>query len=111
MSVTINFIVIPMKVLSAFQFVIVGTFGETHQTDIAVDAVCVLPCGGEKMSLDHVIYVKKKIKTATYGNFIIEWMAGKAKKTWIESVFMTCPEPAPTTPEPGTTTTGTTTSK
>lgn len=96
-----------MKVLSAFQFVIVGTFGETHQTDIAVDAVCVLPCRGEKILLDHMIYVK----TVTYGNFIMECMAGKQKKTWIESVFMTCPEPSPTTPGPGTPTTVTTTSK
>jgi len=30
-----------------FQFVIVGTFGETSQTDIAVDAVCVMACKGE----------------------------------------------------------------
>ncbi|XP_019732999.1 zonadhesin, like [Hippocampus comes] len=30
-----------------FQFVIVGTFGETAQTDIAVDAVCVMACQGE----------------------------------------------------------------
>ncbi|XP_051914405.1 IgGFc-binding protein-like [Hippocampus zosterae] len=30
-----------------FQFVIVGTFGETPQTDIAVDAVCVMACQGE----------------------------------------------------------------
>lgn len=52
-SVKINFIVILMKVLSAFQFVIVGTFGETPQTDIAVDAVCVMPCEGEKMSRGH----------------------------------------------------------
>ncbi|XP_051285542.1 zonadhesin, like isoform X2 [Dicentrarchus labrax] len=29
---------------AAIQFVIVGTFGETPQTDIAVDAVCVLAC-------------------------------------------------------------------
>ncbi|XP_070710573.1 zonadhesin, like [Pempheris klunzingeri] len=29
---------------SAIQFVIVGTFGETPETDIAVDAVCVLAC-------------------------------------------------------------------
>ncbi|XP_070785976.1 zonadhesin, like [Enoplosus armatus] len=29
---------------AAIQFVIVGTFGETPQTDIAVDAVCVMAC-------------------------------------------------------------------
>ncbi|KAM8881606.1 zonadhesin, like [Synchiropus picturatus] len=28
------------------QFVIVGTYGETPETDIAVDAVCVTPCAG-----------------------------------------------------------------
>ncbi|KAM9827439.1 zonadhesin-like [Neosynchiropus ocellatus] len=30
------------------QFVIVGTYGETPETDIAVDAVCVMPCGGSQ---------------------------------------------------------------
>lgn len=49
-TVKFNFVMIIIKVLYAFQFVIVGTFGETHQTDIAVDAVCVTPCGGEKAS-------------------------------------------------------------
>ncbi|TMS02031.1 Zonadhesin [Larimichthys crocea] len=29
---------------AAIQFVILGTFGETHLTDIAVDAVCVMAC-------------------------------------------------------------------
>lgn len=33
-----------------FQFVIVGTFGETPETDIAVDAVCVTACKGKKLS-------------------------------------------------------------
>ncbi|KAM7377718.1 hypothetical protein PAMA_014158 [Pampus argenteus] len=32
---------------AAIQFVIVGTFGETLQTDIAVDAVCVMACKAE----------------------------------------------------------------
>lgn len=49
-NANINFIIIIIQVMYAFQFVIVGTFGETPQTDIAVDAVCVTTCGGEKMS-------------------------------------------------------------
>ncbi|XP_037615491.1 zonadhesin, like [Sebastes umbrosus] len=35
---------------AAIQFVIVGTFGETPETDIAVDAVCVMACKGEKLT-------------------------------------------------------------
>lgn len=37
-------------ILYVFQFVIVGTFGETSKTDIAVDAVCVLACTGKKLT-------------------------------------------------------------
>lgn len=33
--------------LYVFQFAIVGTYGETPQTDIAVDAICVLACEGK----------------------------------------------------------------
>ncbi|XP_034020906.1 zonadhesin-like [Thalassophryne amazonica] len=33
------------------QFVIVGTYGETALTDIAVDAVCVMACTGEMFLL------------------------------------------------------------
>ncbi|XP_060951875.1 zonadhesin, like [Limanda limanda] len=35
---------------AAIQFVIVGTFGETPQTDIAIDAVCIMACKGEKLT-------------------------------------------------------------
>lgn len=66
-----------MKLLSVFQFVIVGTFGETPETDIAVDAVCVTPCEGEKMSIR---YNKKKI-AVTFGNFRMKCMPGKRKNT------------------------------
>lgn len=41
-------------ILYAFQFVIVGTYGETAKTDIAVDAVCIMACKGEKTSRDIV---------------------------------------------------------
>lgn len=33
--------------LCMFQFAIVGTFGETDKTDVAIDAICVLACKGE----------------------------------------------------------------
>lgn len=38
-----------------FQFVIVGTFGETSQTDIAVDAVCVLACTGKELTRGNLL--------------------------------------------------------
>ncbi|KAK7909334.1 hypothetical protein WMY93_014018 [Mugilogobius chulae] len=34
----------PVSRICSIQFVIVGTFGETPETDIAIDAVCVLSC-------------------------------------------------------------------
>lgn len=34
--------------LYSFQFAIVGTYGETAETDIAIDAVCIMTCTGEK---------------------------------------------------------------
>lgn len=39
-----------LSLFYVFQFVILGTFGETHLTDIAVDAVCVMACKGEKLT-------------------------------------------------------------
>lgn len=36
-----------------FQFVIVGTYGETPETDIAVDAVCITTCKGKELTKGH----------------------------------------------------------
>lgn len=38
-----------MSHLCVFQFVIKGTYGETPKTDIAVDAMCIMTCKGEKL--------------------------------------------------------------
>ena len=46
-----------------FQFVIVGTFGETALTDIAVDAVCVMVCEGE--SIVNFVFVSTGKKRST----------------------------------------------
>ena len=46
-----------------FQFVIVGTYGETALTDIAVDAVCVMVCEGE--SMQELLFVATRKKRST----------------------------------------------
>lgn len=46
-----------MSHLYVFQFVIVGTYGETPKTDVAVDAVCIMTCKGKKLTQRELILI------------------------------------------------------
>lgn len=40
-----------VSLVFVYQFVIIGVYGETPKTDIAIDAVCITACTGNESSM------------------------------------------------------------